>query len=59
MVSLQSIKKERLIFGAYLIVLIIMLELVLHHFHLPAWPVFLVMIFFFESHIDTVQKHPI
>ncbi len=55
MVSLQSIKKERLIFGAYLIVLIIMLELVLHHFHLPAWPVFLVMIFFFESHMDRTK----
>jgi hypothetical protein len=44
--------KQRLIFGLFLLVLIVILELILHHFHLPAWPAFLVMIFFFETHMD-------
>ena len=44
--------KQRLIFGLFLLVLIVILELILHHFHLPAWPAFLVMIFFFENHMD-------
>ena len=55
MMSRQSIKKERLVFGAYLIALIVVLELFLHYFHLPAWPVFLVMIFFFEAHMDRAK----
>lgn len=52
MAGLGKLRKERLIFGVYLILLIIAIELVLHHFHLPTWPVFLVMIFFFEAHMD-------
>ncbi|MFV8818729.1 hypothetical protein [Haliea sp. E17] len=44
--------RSRLVFGIYLLALIIALELVLHHYQLPAWPVFLVMIFFFETHMN-------
>lgn len=47
-----GIKKERLVFGIYLLILIVIIELILHHFHLPTWPVFMVMIFFFESHMN-------
>ncbi|TXS90709.1 hypothetical protein FV139_17160 [Parahaliea maris] len=49
---MATIKKERLIFGLYLLALIVVIELILHRFHLPAWPVFLVMILFFECHMD-------
>lgn len=49
---MAALRKERLVFGLYLLVLIVALELTLHHFHLPVWPAFLVMIFFFEAHMD-------
>ncbi|MBU4055051.1 MAG: hypothetical protein KKA41_11835 [Proteobacteria bacterium] len=49
---MEKLDKQRLIFGLFLIAFIIILELILHHFHLPAWPAFLVMIFFFETHMD-------
>lgn len=55
--GLAKLRKERLVFGVYLIGLIIAIELLLHHFHLPTWPVFLVMIFFFEAHMDK-QRAP-
>ena len=44
--------KDRLIFGVFLLILIVIIELILHQFHLPAWPAFLVMIFFFETHMN-------
>jgi len=47
-----ALRKERLLFGLFLLVLIVVIELFLHHFALPAWPAFLVMIFFFEAHMD-------
>lgn len=53
MAFFKLLKKERLVFGVYLLLLIVIIELLLHYFHLPAWPVFLVMIFFFESHMNT------
>jgi hypothetical protein len=49
--------KQRLIFGLYLLVLIAAFELVTGHFKLPAWPAFIVMIFFFVEHMD-VKKAP-
>ncbi len=55
MASIIPLKKERLIFGIYLLVLIVAIELVLHQFHWPAWPVFMVMIFFFEAHMDRAK----
>ncbi|WP_101758094.1 hypothetical protein [Oceanicoccus sp. KOV_DT_Chl] len=47
-----GLKKERLIFGVFLLIFIVLLELVLHYLQLPAWPAFMVMIFFFEAHMD-------
>ncbi|TGD71120.1 hypothetical protein E4634_19960 [Mangrovimicrobium sediminis] len=52
-----SISKARLVFGLYLLVLIVVLELALHYFHLPAWPAFMVMILFFEAHMNR-QRAP-
>jgi hypothetical protein len=49
---MAKFNKERLIFGVFLLVLIIIIDLILHHFHLPTWPAFMVMIFFFEAHMD-------
>jgi hypothetical protein len=44
--------KQRLIFGLYLLVLITALEIATGKIHVPAWPAFLAMIFFFVEHMD-------
>jgi hypothetical protein len=44
--------RTRLIFGLYLLVLIVLFELVMGHLHLPAWPAFMAMIFFFVENMD-------
>jgi len=44
--------RQRLIFGLYLLVLIAAFELVTGHLHLPPWPAFIAMIFFFAEHMD-------
>jgi hypothetical protein len=44
--------KTRLIFGVFLLILIVFMDLGLHHFHLATWPAFMVMIFFFENHMN-------
>ena len=44
--------RQRLIFGLYLIVLIVIAELVSGALKLPAWPAFIAMIFFFVEHMD-------
>ncbi|RLQ20341.1 hypothetical protein DWB85_18000 [Seongchinamella sediminis] len=49
---MTGIRKERLVFGLLLLLLIIAVELLLHALHLPTWPVFLTMIFFFETHMN-------
>jgi hypothetical protein len=49
--------KQRLIFGLYLLVLIAAFEVAAGHLHLPPWPAFLAMIFFFAEHMDT-KKAP-
>jgi hypothetical protein len=50
--SNAKLDPQRLIFGAYLLILIVAAELVFGHLHLPAWPAFMVMIFFFMEHMD-------
>ncbi len=49
--------KIRLFFGLLLIVLIGVAEVVFHALHLPAWPAFFVMIFFFVEERNT-KKAP-
>lgn len=47
--------KQRLVTGVLLLVIIVLLEWVLHHFMLPTWPVFMVMVFIFISHQDNKE----
>lgn len=54
---MAKLNPQRLLFGVFLLVLIVIGEIVLHTFHLPGWPAFMVMIFFFEKHMD-VKKAP-
>lgn len=44
--------RQRLVFGLYLLVLIVIAEVITGHFKLPAWPAFMAMIFFFVEHMD-------
>lgn len=48
---------QRLVFGAYLLGLIALAEIIIGHFALPAWPAFMAMIFFFAEHMD-IKKAP-
>lgn len=54
---MTKLDPQRLIFGLFLLVLIIAIESVLHQFHLSGWPAFMVMVFFFVEHMD-VKKAP-
>jgi len=49
---MAKLDKNRLIFGVFLIILIAIGEIVFHMLHVPAWPAFLTMIFFFMAHMD-------
>ena len=55
--KMAKLSKQRLIFGIFLLILIIAAEIVLEHLKFPAWPAFMVMIFFFEAHMD-IKKAP-
>ena len=50
---MAKLSKDRLIFGLLLIVLIAIGEIVLTKLKLATWPAFMIMIFFFEAHMDT------
>jgi hypothetical protein len=49
---MAKLSKDRLIFGVLLIVLVALGEIILAHLKLATWPAFMVMIFFFEAHMD-------
>jgi hypothetical protein len=49
--------RVRLIFGLYLLVLIVIVELLAGALKVPAWPAFMAMIFFFVEHME-VKKAP-
>ncbi|MGO9138039.1 MAG: hypothetical protein ACLP9S_16815 [Syntrophales bacterium] len=49
---MAKLNKDRLIFGVFLIIVIALAEIILGHLKFPAWPAFMVMIFFFEVHMD-------
>jgi hypothetical protein len=51
--------RQRLVFGLYLLVPIAVFEMVMGHLHLPAWPAFVAMVFFFAEHMDTKKALPI
>jgi hypothetical protein len=50
---MAKLSSDRLIFGLLLIVLIAIGEIVLTKLKLATWPAFMIMIFFFEAHMDT------
>ncbi|MCE5210794.1 MAG: hypothetical protein LLG40_04495 [Deltaproteobacteria bacterium] len=47
--------KRSILFGFLLVALVIAFEIILPRLSLPAWPAFMVMIFFFVVHEDTKQ----
>ena len=51
--------RQRLIFGLYLLVLIAAFEVLTGRLHLPAWPAFVAMVFFFIDHMDPKKAVPI
>ena len=54
---MAKVSKDRLIFGVPLIILVALGEIILGKLKLPSWPAFMVMIFFFEAHMD-MKKAP-
>ncbi len=54
---MAKISPQRLVFGVFLIVLIVIGEIVFHAVKAPAWAAFMVMIFFFVEHMN-VKKAP-
>lgn len=54
---MAKLNPERLVFGLYLLVLVITGEVVLSHLDLPTWPAFLVMILFFVENME-LKKAP-
>jgi uncharacterized membrane protein len=55
--EMAKVSKDRLIFGVPLIILVALGEIILGKLKLPSWPAFMVMIFFFEAHMD-MKKAP-
>jgi hypothetical protein len=53
----MKLDPQRLVFGLFLLVLIVVGEIILSHFSLPVWPAFMIMIFFFMEHMD-IKKAP-
>jgi hypothetical protein len=49
----KVLNARNVLFGFLLVAFIIVFEIILAHFSLPAWPAFMVMIFFFVAHEDT------
>ncbi|MHB8076712.1 hypothetical protein E4K67_14970 [Desulfosporosinus fructosivorans] len=47
--------KQKFVTGILLLAIIVVLEWALHHFKLPTWPVFMVMVFVFMSHQDNKE----
>jgi len=51
----KLLTKNNVLFGFLLVVFVIAFEIILAYLKLPAWPAFMVMIFFFVVHEDTKQ----
>ena len=52
---MARLDKSRLIFGLFLIIVIAIGEIVFHLLHVPSWPAYLIMIFFFMANMDKKQ----
>ena len=57
MLEMAKLSKDRLIFGIPLIIVVALGEIISGKLGFPAWPAFMVMIFFFEAHMD-MKKAP-
>lgn len=55
----KILTKRNITFGLLLVAFIIIFEILLARLNLPAWPAFMVMIFFFVAHEDIKQAPPI
>ncbi len=55
----MKVDPQRLVFGLFLLVLIVVGEVIFTHFNLPGWPAFMIMIFFFMEHMDVKKIIPI
>lgn len=55
----MKLDRQRLVFGLYLLVPIAAFEIVTGHLHVPAWPAFVAMVFFFAEHMDPKKALPI
>jgi hypothetical protein len=49
---MATLNRQRLVFGLYLLVLIAVFEIATGRLHVPAWPAFVAMVFFFAEHMD-------
>ena len=58
-VIMSKLNPQRLIFGLFLLVLIIIGEVIFGHFALPGWPAFMVMVFFFLEEMNIKKAHHI
>ncbi|HPK45940.1 MAG TPA: hypothetical protein PLV62_13240, partial [Spirochaetota bacterium] len=52
---MARLDKSRLIFGLFLVIVIVIGEIVFHLLHVPSWPAYLIMIFFFMANMDKKQ----
>ncbi len=55
----KVLTKKGLLFGFLLVAFVILFEIILARLSLPAWPAFMVMIFFFVIHENIKQALPI
>jgi hypothetical protein len=55
----MKLDPQRLVFGAFLLVLIVIGQIIFTHFHLPGWPAYMIMILFFIEHMDVKKVLPI
>jgi hypothetical protein len=51
--------RQRLVFGLYVLALIVITELVTGYFKLPAWPAYVVWVLFFIEHMNPKKAPPI
>lgn len=56
---MAKLDSNRLIFGLFLIILVAIGEVAFEALHIPAWPAFMVMIFFLMAHGDKKTALPI
>ncbi len=54
----MKVDPQRLVFGLFLLVLIVIGVIIFGALKVPAWPAFMIMIFFFVEHMDVKKALP-